>query len=123
MPGQNRHLWAHGFEHSSQDVLALQDELASAIAHEIDVCLTPGELSRLARATSVNTVAYGACLKGRNFRARFRRNRTVAVAQKISAKSSGRRKVAGYKDAHKSAERPALVTPWMREIHSSTTVA
>jgi hypothetical protein len=54
---------------------------------------------------------------------RSRRNRTVAVAQKISAKSSGRRKVAGVWDAHESAERSALATPWKREIHSSTTAA
>jgi len=63
----DKHLWAHSFERSSQDVLALQDELASAIAHEIDVRLTPGEQSRLASAPRVNTAAYDAYLKGRYF--------------------------------------------------------
>ena len=63
----DRHLWAHSFERSSQDVLALQDELASAIAHEIDVRLTPGEQSRLASAPRVNTAAHDAYLKGRYF--------------------------------------------------------
>ena len=33
----DRHLWARSFERSSRDVLALQDELASAIAREIHV--------------------------------------------------------------------------------------
>ncbi len=63
----DRHLWAHSFERSSQDVLAMQDELASAIAHEIDVRLTPGEQSRLAGSPRVNTAAYDAYLKGRYF--------------------------------------------------------
>jgi eukaryotic-like serine/threonine-protein kinase len=63
----DRHLWAKSFERSSRDVLALQDELASAIAREIHVQLTPAELSRLARAPTVNPEAYDAYLKGRYF--------------------------------------------------------
>jgi TolB-like protein/Flp pilus assembly protein TadD len=63
----DKHLWAQNFERSSRDVLALQDELASAIAHEIDVHVTPGEQSRLTRAASVNPAAYDAYLKGRYF--------------------------------------------------------
>jgi TolB-like protein/Flp pilus assembly protein TadD len=63
----DRHLWASSFERSSRDVLALQDELASAIAQEIHVQLTPAEQSRLASAPSVNPEAYDAYLKGRYF--------------------------------------------------------
>ncbi len=63
----DRHLWAKSFERSSRDVLALQDELASAIAREIDVQLTPAEQSRLASAPRVNPDAYDAYLKGRYF--------------------------------------------------------
>ena len=63
----DRHLWAKSFERDSRDVLALQDELASAIAREIHVQLTPAEQSRLARAPSVNPEAYDAYLKGRYF--------------------------------------------------------
>jgi serine/threonine-protein kinase len=61
----DRHLWAKSFERSSRDVLALQDELASAIAREIHVKLTPAEESRLTVAPSVNPEAYDAYLKGR----------------------------------------------------------
>ena len=53
----DKHLWARSFERSSRDVLALQDELASAIAGEIHVQLTPTEQSRLAAAPSVNPEA------------------------------------------------------------------
>jgi serine/threonine-protein kinase len=63
----DRHLWAKSFERSSKDVLALQDELASAIANEIHVTLTPEEASRRAKPASVNPEAYDAYLKGRYF--------------------------------------------------------
>jgi serine/threonine-protein kinase len=61
------HLWAKSFERNSSDVLALQAELASAIAREINVRLTPSEQSRLATAPSVNTEGHDAYLKGRYF--------------------------------------------------------
>jgi len=63
----DKHLWAKSFERSSRDVLALQDELASAIAAEIHVQLTPSEQSRLADARAVDPQAHDAYLKGRYF--------------------------------------------------------
>ena len=63
----DRHLWAKTFEGDSRDVLALQDQLASAIASEINVQLTPGEKSRLTTARVVNPEAHDAYLKGRYF--------------------------------------------------------
>ncbi|MBA3962171.1 MAG: hypothetical protein H0X40_09750 [Chthoniobacterales bacterium] len=63
----DRHLWAKPFERKSSDVLALQDELASAIASEIKVRLTPSEQVRLTSAPTVNPAAYDAYLKGRYF--------------------------------------------------------
>jgi hypothetical protein len=45
----DKHLWAKSFERTSRDVLALQDELAAAIAREINVQLTPQEQVRLPR--------------------------------------------------------------------------
>jgi tetratricopeptide (TPR) repeat protein len=63
----DRHLWAKSFERKSNDVLALQAELASAIAREINVRLTESEQSRLATAPSVNPDAHDAYLKGRYF--------------------------------------------------------
>ena len=63
----DRHLWAKSFERNSSDVLALQAELASAIAREINVRLTAREQSRLATAPSVNPEAHDAYLKGRYF--------------------------------------------------------
>ena len=63
----DRHLWAKSFERSSKDVLALQAELAQAIAREINVRLTPGEQARLTTAPSVNPEGHDAYLRGRYF--------------------------------------------------------
>ena len=63
----DRHLWAKSFEGNSSDVLALQAELASAIAREINVRLTESEQSRLAAAPSVNPEGHDAYLRGRYF--------------------------------------------------------
>jgi TolB-like protein len=63
----DRHLWAKSFERDSRDVLTLQDELAAAIAGEINVQLTPREQIRLTDAPQVNPAAHDAYLKGRYF--------------------------------------------------------
>jgi serine/threonine-protein kinase len=63
----DRHLWARSFERSARDVLALQAELASAIAGQIHAELTPAGESRLASAPPINPEAYDAYLKGRYF--------------------------------------------------------
>jgi adenylate cyclase len=61
----DRHIWARSYERDARDVLAIQDEVASAIAREIDIQLTPDEQARFANARTVNPRAYEAYLKGR----------------------------------------------------------
>ena len=61
----DQHLWAKSYERELRDVLALQSEVAGAIAAEIGVTLTPQERSRLAANKAVNPEAYEAYLKGR----------------------------------------------------------
>jgi TolB-like protein/tRNA A-37 threonylcarbamoyl transferase component Bud32 len=63
----DKQLWAQSFERSSSDALALQAELAAAIASEINVRLTPLEQTRLAAAPKVDPAAFDAYLKGRYF--------------------------------------------------------
>jgi adenylate cyclase len=64
---EDKHLWAKSYERDSRDVLALQDEVASAIAKEINVELTPAEQARLSSAPAVSPEAHDAYLKGRYF--------------------------------------------------------
>jgi hypothetical protein len=57
-------LWADRYERSLTSILALQGEVAQAIAREIQVTLTPGEEIRLTHSREVNPEAYDAYLKG-----------------------------------------------------------
>ena len=58
------HLWARSYHRNLRDVLAMQSEVARAIAEEISVQLTPQEQARFERARPVNTAAYEAYLRG-----------------------------------------------------------
>lgn len=59
------HLWAEEYERDLRDILALQSDVARAIAREIRAKLTPEEQSRLAQTHPVDPNAYEAYLKGR----------------------------------------------------------
>jgi TolB-like protein/Tfp pilus assembly protein PilF len=61
----DRHLWAQSYERDLRDVLALQSEVARAIAEEIRVKILPLERDRLDRARQVDPVAYEEYLRGR----------------------------------------------------------
>jgi serine/threonine protein kinase/Tfp pilus assembly protein PilF len=58
------HLWAKSFESDLTDILALQSDVARAVAEEVQLVLTPEEESRLASARTVNPEAHEAYLKG-----------------------------------------------------------
>jgi TolB-like protein/DNA-binding winged helix-turn-helix (wHTH) protein len=66
-----RHLWAESYERNLSDVLALQDDVARAMAIGIHIKITPQEQARLASARPVNPEAYEAYLKGRFFWNKF----------------------------------------------------
>jgi non-specific serine/threonine protein kinase len=61
----DQHLWAKSYERDVSDVLALQSEVARAIAEEVQAKLTPQERARLTRARQVTPAAHEAYLKGR----------------------------------------------------------
>ncbi len=78
----DRHLWAKSYERDSRDVLALQDEVASAIAKEVAAQLTPEERARLTTSTTINPEAHDAYLRGRYFFSRpTDENLKKAIAQ------------------------------------------
>ena len=62
-----KHLWAESYESDVGDVLALEGQLAQAIAREIQVKLTPEEQKLLGNARSVDPQAHDDYLKGRYF--------------------------------------------------------
>jgi serine/threonine-protein kinase len=61
----DRHLWSESYQRDLRDVLALQNEVARAIAHEIRVTLTPQVEKRLASSRQVDPEAYQLYLQGR----------------------------------------------------------
>jgi TolB-like protein/Tfp pilus assembly protein PilF len=61
------HLWAESYDRDLRDVLALQSEVAQAVARQIQVKLTPLEQARFAQVHPVDLEAYEAYLKGRYY--------------------------------------------------------
>jgi tetratricopeptide (TPR) repeat protein len=63
----DKHLWSQSYEGELRDTLALQNRVASAIADQIRINLTPQEQAALKSAKAVNPEAYQSYLKGRYF--------------------------------------------------------
>jgi eukaryotic-like serine/threonine-protein kinase len=63
----DEHLWAQSYQRESSDILALQSEVAQAIAREIQVKLKASQRVKLPKAGQVNPEAYEAYLKGRYY--------------------------------------------------------
>ncbi len=59
------HLWAEIYERQLADVLAIQSDVAGRIARSLTVELLPAQQAALARASTTNSEAYEAYLKGR----------------------------------------------------------
>ncbi|MCI0443060.1 protein kinase [bacterium] len=66
----DEHIWAESYEGDATNILKLQREVASAIARQIKVQLTPEEKHRLGETTAINLQAYEAYLKGQFYRAK-----------------------------------------------------
>jgi TolB-like protein/DNA-binding winged helix-turn-helix (wHTH) protein/Tfp pilus assembly protein PilF len=63
----DKHLWSQSYEGELRDTLALQSRVASAIADQIRINLTPREQAALKSSKAVNPEAYQSYLKGRYF--------------------------------------------------------
>jgi adenylate cyclase len=104
----DKHLWARSYERNSSDVLALQDELAAAIARQINIELTPDEQERFANAHPVNPQAHEAYLKGRYYLSSYTRvgvNKAVEqFEQAIKADPSFALPYTGLADAYTFGE-------------------
>jgi serine/threonine protein kinase/tetratricopeptide (TPR) repeat protein len=61
------HVWSERYDRELEDVFAVQDEIAAAIAEKLRVELTPEEGARLATPRSVDPRAHEALLRGRHY--------------------------------------------------------
>jgi eukaryotic-like serine/threonine-protein kinase len=64
-PATGNQLWTNTYERNLKDILALRNEIVSAIVSEIQARLTPSEAAHLTAARQVNPEAFEAYLKGR----------------------------------------------------------
>ena len=60
----DQHLWAESYNREVDDIFDLQMEVASKIAEQIEIIITPEEKARIAKAPTDNVVAYEHFLKG-----------------------------------------------------------
>jgi TolB-like protein/DNA-binding winged helix-turn-helix (wHTH) protein len=65
------HLWSHDYDYRAQDILTVQDDVAKAVAREIQLRLTAQQEAQLAGSQPVNPEAFDAYLQGHYF---FERN-------------------------------------------------
>ena len=61
------HLWSHDYDYRAQDVLTVEDELAKAVAQEIQVRLPVRQQGALSQPQPVNPEAFQAYLQGYYF--------------------------------------------------------
>jgi tetratricopeptide (TPR) repeat protein len=68
---QDEHIWSETFEREVKDVMVLQNEVAQAIAEQVEVTILPLEQVQLNSTESINPAAYEAYLKGQFHAERF----------------------------------------------------
>jgi TolB-like protein/DNA-binding winged helix-turn-helix (wHTH) protein len=77
----DKQFWAHSYEGNLKDALALENQVASAVADQIRIALTPGEKMQLAGTRQVNPRSYEAFLKGNFFEQSLKQGSTQKALQ------------------------------------------
>jgi TolB-like protein/class 3 adenylate cyclase len=67
----DHHLWSESYQRELRTVLAIQSEVARAVARQIELSLTPGESARLAPPAAVDPRAQDAYFRGRQLWSSF----------------------------------------------------
>jgi serine/threonine-protein kinase len=138
----DRSVWARSYERGLTDILALQSEVAHAIANEIRIQVTPDEQARLGSRGAVNPAAHVAYLQGLFLWNRFtgesvkeaiqRYQEALAIDPNYAAACAGLADSyimlanhhilpprEGYSLARKSAERGLSLDESLAELHTS----
>jgi TolB-like protein/Tfp pilus assembly protein PilF len=140
--GSDRNVWARSYERGLTDILALQSEVAHAIADEIRIQVTPDERARLGSKRAVNPAAHVAYLQGLFLWNRFtgesvkeaiqRYEEALAIDPNYAAAYAGLADSyimlanhhilpprEGYSLARKAAERGLALDESLAELHTS----
>ncbi len=94
----DEHIWAERYDRDLTDVLALQSEVAEAVAREVEASLTPQERVRLAHVPVISPEAHDAYLKGRERleAGKSRRKASAAPSSTSSRRSRWTRATRGH---------------------------
>jgi TolB-like protein/AraC-like DNA-binding protein/Tfp pilus assembly protein PilF len=77
----DKHLWGRQYRRESKDIFALQQEIATNIAQEIEAIITPEEEKRIEKNPTDDLVAYDLFLKGKDMDNRGgRKNMEMAIS-------------------------------------------
>jgi TolB-like protein/DNA-binding winged helix-turn-helix (wHTH) protein/Tfp pilus assembly protein PilF len=110
----DRHVWSQSYQGELRDTLALQNDVARAIADQIRITLNPQEQAALTNVKVVNPVAYESYLKGRYFwNKRTAEGLKAALAyfnQAIEKDSTNARAYSGLADTY------ALLGDWQYAV-------
>ena len=83
-----QHLWSSNYVRDIKDVIMMQQEVARAIADEIEITVTQGEKVRLSGTRAVNPEAYELYMMGRHFKRTLRRSKSLDYFLKAVEKDS-----------------------------------
>jgi len=119
------HLWSGDYNRDLRDVIAVQNEVATAITQAIQIKLTPQEQSRLTRARPINPAAYDDFLRGRYYLNRQTKADNYSAIQALdSAVTSDPEFAAGWAElAQAYVWRLFLFAPEEKDLHEKAYVA
>jgi TolB-like protein/DNA-binding winged helix-turn-helix (wHTH) protein/Tfp pilus assembly protein PilF len=108
----DRHLWARSYDRELRDVLALQEEVARAIAQAVQVEVRPDERRRLSQAAAVDPEAYELYLRGRFYWSMRGRENLLKAAgyfqQAIAEDATYAPAYSGLSDAYRQSDQEGL---------------
>ena len=90
------HLWAQDYDYRPRDILSLEDDVAKAVAREVQVRLTSQQQADLTRVRPVNPEAFDAYMQGRFF---FDRNNNEDLNRAVNYYEQAIKLNSGYAPA------------------------
>lgn len=81
---QGFHLWSERFDRQLEDIFAIQDEIATNVAHNLECTLGPGGHRAIQQAQTRDVEAYDFYLRGRGYYYQYRRKSMEYALQMFS---------------------------------------
>ncbi len=86
-PRTGEQLWGEGYDRTTQDIFAIQSDIAQKIATALQAQLTPGEQGRIQERPTENIEAYGYALRAEDLLKAVPTNANIALAMDLLKKA------------------------------------